>query len=426
MRTWSGGAGPLAPAPSQAVPEVSDAYLAARRAATDWLTRHYSGLLADPAGQERAVAEAIAQALAETGAPADLARRLRTDLWAAVLGAGPLQAYLEDPLVTEIAVTGTMVWVERAGRWHREPDLPSPEAAFRVAEDLAAKVGRRFQQAHPRVDLTWPDGSRVNLVHPALCPKGAVITIRKRNQGLALELADLVRLGVLTAEMAGLLVAAVRGRLNVLLSGSTGAGKTTNLRALANAALTDPAERVITLEDTEELRLVHPHTVPLVSTQGQGNELTITLHDLFVNALRMRPDRLLVGEVRSVEALDMLEAGMSEHGGMLTTMHLEAPERFGPRLFWLAQRAGWDVSLESITREAYQVFGLVAHVDKFADGTRRVTRISEPDGTGMRDLWRWDPEAGRHVAVGELSPARVRKILDNGGGWPPAPWEVAP
>lgn len=396
-----------------------DAYMAARALAAQWLVRHCTDHLLQPAAHREDLERDIARALAETHCRPDLARRLRTDLWAYILGAGPIQPYLDDPLVTEIAVTGRMVWVERAGRFERMPDLPSDEAAFRLAEDLAAKAGLRFQRAHPLVDLAWPDGSRVNLVHPMLSPKGAAVTIRKRNQAIQLELPDLVRLGVLTADMAALLVAAVRGRLNVLLSGSTGAGKTTNLRALANAALTDPSERVVVLEDTEELRLVHPHTVSLVSIRGSDTEVRVTLHDLFVNTLRMRPDRIIIGETRGIEALDMVEAGLSEHGGMLTTMHLEAPERFAPRLFWLAQQAGWDISLQSLTEEVYDVFGLAAQVDKFSDGTRRITRIAEPLGTRMADLWRWTGD--RYEQVGDLSAARIAKIRANGGRWPPEP-----
>jgi pilus assembly protein CpaF len=375
--------------------------------------------MARPRDHAAQVDLAIMQAAAQVRLPPDKGRQLREELRAAILGAGLIQQHLDDPTVTEIMVIGTGVWLERNGVVTAALPLPSAEDAYALAEDLAQKVGQRFQRARPLVNLTWPDGSRINLVHPMLSPRGTCITIRKPDRSRPLDLADLVAGGSLSAAIADFLVAAVRGRLNLCLGGSTGSGKTTLLRALAAAVLTDSTERVIVLEDTEELRLRHPHVASLVATQAGDAErgVTVTLRDLFLNALRMRPDRLIVGEVRGAEALDALEAAKSEHGGLLFTMHLRAPEELGSRLLLIAQREGLRFDDAFLRREVYDAVDVVVQLDKLRDGRRRVTRVAEPDPetATMRDLFLWDPETDDWTAPASLSAVRQRRLAAAGG-----------
>ncbi len=402
-----------------------DPYRVAKTEAATWLYDHFREVMAQPRAHEAQVDRAIAQAAAQARLNPGKARQLREELRATILGAGPLQPYLDDPTVTEIMVVGARVWVARDGLIVPVLPLPSAQDAYTVAEDLAQKAGHRFQRVKPVVNLTWPDGSRVNLVHPMVSPCGACITIRKPDRSRALDLADLVRSGSLAEAVADFLVQAVRGRLNVLLAGSTGSGKTTLLRALAHATFTDPTERVIVLEDTEELRLRHAHVVNLVAVQaGDADKgVDITVRDLFLNSLRMRPDRLVVGEVRGEEALDAIEAAQSEHGGLLFTMHLRAPEELGPRLYWIAQHFGMGMREESLRREVYGAVDVVVQLDKLRDGRRRVTRVAEPDPvTGeMPDLFRWDPRTDTFVGVRDLSARRAQWLRDT--LFAPAPGE---
>ncbi len=186
------------------------------------------------------------------------------------------------------------------------------------------------------------------------------------------------------------------------------------LRALANASLSDQSERVIVLEDTEELRLAHPHTVSLVAVDA-GSErdggVTITVRDLLLNSFRMRPDRLVVGEVRGEESLDAIEAAKAEHGGMLFTMHLRKPEELGPRMYWIAQHFGMGMDPDAMAKEVYDAVDVIVQTDKLRDGRRRVTRIVEPQPDGvMRDLFVWDPITDAHTAAELLSPERQRRM----------------
>ncbi len=393
---------------------ASDPYQTARAEAAEWLHQNFQAILSDPRQHEVQVDTAIAQAVAQVRLLPDQARRLREELRSGILGAGALQGYLDDPAVTEIMVVGREVRLEKDGKILPALPLGSADEAAAVAEDMAQKVGQRFQRARPVLNLTWPDGSRVNLVHPSLCPKGACITIRKRDMSRSLELQDLVSARALSGKIAELAAKAVRGRLNVLVSGSTGSGKTTFLRALANATFDDPNERVLVLEDTEELRLRHPHAVPLVAvkTGDDDSGIEVTLHDLFVNALRMRPDRLVIGEVRSVEAMDAVEAAKAEHGGLLLTMHLRRPEELGARMYWISQKAGMGIEQDALMREVYSAIDLVIHLDKLRDGRRRVTRVCEPLGDRMVDLFRWNAKDDSHEQVGDLSAERKSWMAD--------------
>lgn len=396
-----------------------DEYRQAKEQASTWLQDEFRDVMANPREHETEIQRAIAQAVTKVRVRPESSRRLREDLESEILGAGPLQPYLNDPAVTEIMVVDRSVWIEKGGRIEAVLPLESGRRAFQVAESLAQKVGQRLQRAKPLLNITWRDGSRINLVHPSAGAGKTYITIRKRDKSRALELSDLVQQEALSQDVADFLIQVVRGRLNVLIAGSTGSGKTTLLRAVANATFTDPAERVIVLEDTEELRLVHPHTVSLVAVDA-GNErdggVKISVRDLLLNSFRMRPDRLVVGEVRGEEALDAIEAAKAEHGGMLFTMHLRKPEELGPRMYWIAQHFGMGMNPDDMEREVYDAVDVIVQTDKLRDGRRRVTRVVEPqpDGT-MRALFNWDPTNDHHVALDGLSEERVRRMQSAGG-----------
>ena len=295
-------------------------------------------------------------------------------------GLGPLQPLLADPEVDEIMVNGVgpacPVWVERSGK------LEPTQVAFACDDDLRhaierilAPLGRRVDEAEPLCDARLPDGSRVNVVLPPLAVDGPVLTIRRfRPRGFSAD--DLVALGTWTAPLRELLSQAVRARLNVLVSGGTGSGKTTTLNALSG--FLPDGERVVTIEDTAELRLQRAHVVRLearpASVEGRGE---VTIRRLVRNALRMRPDRIVVGEVRGPEALDMLGAMSSGHDGSLCTVHAGSPEEALRRLETLALMADVGLPHAAIREQVASAIDLVVHQARLGDGTRRVVGVAE-------------------------------------------------
>jgi pilus assembly protein CpaF len=317
----------------------------------------------------------------------ELARRVTER----ALGLGPLQPLLEDPTVDEVLVSGlAAVHVERAGRLQATDVAFATEAQLRdVIERVLAPVGRRVDEASPLADARLPDGSRVNVVLPPLAVDGPALTIRRfRRRGFSLD--DLVAAGTLTAPLRDGLVRAVRARCNVLVCGGTGSGKTTTLNALSGAI--DPGERIVTIEDAAELRLRQPHVVRLEarppSLEGRGE---VTIRALVRNALRMRPDRIVVGEVRGAEALDMLGALSCGHDGSLCTVHAgSAPEALR-RLETLALMAGVGLPHAAIREQVADAIDLVVCQARRADGTRVVTEVAEvvrvAGGAGTRTLF---------------------------------------
>jgi pilus assembly protein CpaF len=295
-------------------------------------------------------------------------------------GLGPLEPLLDDPGVDEIMVNGSgpahPVWVERGGVLEATGVAFADEAELRHAiERILAPVGRRVDDAEPLADARLPDGSRVNVVIPPLALDGPVLTIRRfRRRGLSAE--DLVGLGTWPAALRDLLAAAVRARLTILVSGGTGSGKTTTLNALS--AFVPAGERIVTIEDTAELRLQQPHVVRLEarppSVEGRGE---VTIRRLVRNALRMRPDRIVVGEVRGAEALDMLGAMSTGHEGSLATVHAGSPEEALRRLETLALMAGLGLPHEAIREQVASALDLVVHQARRPDGSRRVVAVSE-------------------------------------------------
>lgn len=296
---------------------------------------------------------------------------------AEVLGYGPIDPFLADPGVTEIMVNGPHdVYVERAGR------LSKTEASFRddahvlqVIDRIVSPIGRRVDESSPMVDARLPDGSRVNVVLPPIAVKGPTITIRKFSK-TALTMQQEIEMGTLTPAMASFLAAAVRSRLNMVVFGGTGSGKTTTLNALSHFIPTN--QRVVTIEDAAELKLQQPHVVTLearpANLEGKG---TVTIRQLVINALRMRPDRIIVGEVRGGEALDMLQAMNTGHDGSLTTAHANSPRDLFSRLETMVLMSGADLPLRAIREQIRSALDILVNQARMRDGTRRIVQVSE-------------------------------------------------
>ena len=310
------------------------------------------GDLEGSADLARRVREIVTEELNAEEAPlspgdrADLERQIADD----ILGYGPLEPLLQDPTVTEVMVNGSdQVYVERAGRIEETQTSFLDDAhLLRIIDRIVSQVGRRIDEASPMVDARLPDGSRVNAIIPPLALRGPSLTIRKF-AGDALTLEHLVGLGTLTEQTAEFLADCVRGKLNILISGGTGTGKTTLLNAVS--AHVPPTERIVTVEDAAELRLLQRHVVPLESrppnVEGEGE---IRIRDLVRNALRMRPDRIIVGEVRGAESLDMLQAMNTGHDGSLTTIHANSARDASHRLEMLVLMAGVELPVKAVPR----------------------------------------------------------------------------
>ena len=338
------------------------------------------------AAEETQVSSLVRDFAARTLAEEELAlneserRDLVDELEEEALGVGPLAPLMADPAVTDILVNGPdRVFVERFGRLERTAVRFRDDAHIaRVIERIAARVGRRIDTAQPMADLRLPDGSRVNATLPPISPDGPTLSIRRFGRR-RIRRTDLLKVGALSEPMAEFLTVAVRYRRNVLISGGTGAGKSTLLGALAEAI---PAqERIVTIEDTLELMLDQVHVVRLETrpenTEGVGR---IGQRELVVNSLRMRPDRIIVGEVRGAEALDMLQAMNTGHEGSLCTIHANSPRDALARLETLVLMAGMDLPSRAIREQIVAALDLVVHVQRDEDGRRRVTRIAEVVG----------------------------------------------
>jgi pilus assembly protein CpaF len=330
------------------------------------------------------------------------------------LGLGPLEPLLRDPGVDEILVSGTRpVWVERAGRLERTAARFATEADLRHAiERLLAPAGRRADEAEPVCDARLPDGSRINVVLPPLAVDGPALTIRRfRPRGIHPD--ELVRSGSWTEPLRELLRAAVDARLNILVCGGTGSGKTTTLGALATFLGDD--ERVVTIEDTAELRLGGAHVVRLESRPaGYDGRGEVTIRRLVRNALRMRPDRIVVGEVRGPEALDMLAAMATGHEGSLGTVHAGSPQEALRRIETLALMAGVGLPHAAIRAQVAEALDLVIHQARERDGVRRVTCVAEvvglAGGAGVRDLYTL--RRGRPVMRAPRTPRLAERLGD--------------
>jgi len=297
-----------------------------------------------------------------------------------VLGLGPIEPLLRDITVTEVMVNAPdQVWVERNGRLTRSRVQFRDDAhIMRIAERIVSRIGRRVDEAAPMVDARLPDGSRVNIIIPPVALKGPTITIRKfRADKMTLE--QLISVASITPEAVAVLRACVKIRRSIIVSGGTGSGKTTLLNALSGAISDD--ERLVTIEDPAELRLQQPHVVALEarppSIEGKN---AVSQRDLVRNALRMRPDRILVGEVRGGEAFDMLQAMNTGHEGSLSTVHANSPRDALARLENMVLMAGMELPLRAVREQIASAVHLLVHLSRFSDGGRRVTHISEITG----------------------------------------------
>ena len=316
-----------------------------------------------------------------------------------VLGLGPLEPFVRDPDVTEIMVNGwNSIYVERAGKiYWSGAKFHDEEQLRRTIDKIVARVGRRVDEASPYVDARLPDGSRVNAIIPPLAIDGACLTIRKFSAE-PYQAEDLISFGTLTRQTVEVLDACVRGRLNILVSGGTGAGKTTTLNVLSSFLPDD--ERIVTIEDSAELRLQQPHVVRLESRppniEGRGE---VTVRDLVRNALRMRPDRIVVGEVRGGEALDMMQAMNTGHDGSISTVHANSPRDALSRVETMMLMAGMDLGIRAIRDQMASALQLIVHQARMKDGVRRITHITEVVGMEgdiitLQDLFLFDYNAG--------------------------------
>jgi len=332
-----------------------------------------------------------------------LTGRQRDSLVQAVLhelaGLGPLEPLLEDEAVSEIMVNGPFrIYIERSGRVSLTDICFDDEAHLRrIIERILAPLGRRADDASPICDGRLADGSRVNIILPPLSVHGPILTIRKFAKQ-PLQVADLVRLGTLSRQAAEFLQECVEKRLNILVSGGTGSGKTTTLNALSSFIPAD--ERIITIEDAAELQLQQTHVVTLESRppnlEGRGE---ITIRQLVRNALRMRPDRLILGEVRGGEALDLLQALNTGHDGSLSTIHANGPRDALARLETLVLMAGAELPLRAVREQAASAVQLIVQQQRLPSGSRRVTHIAEVAGIAeggivVNDRFRWEPSQG--------------------------------
>jgi pilus assembly protein CpaF len=327
--------------------------------------------------RSRVESEIRDQLAQETGLSRDDRQRLGAEIADDIFGYGPLERLLADPSVSEIMVNGPKdIWIERAGRLSQTP-LTFTDASHlrRIITKMVGQIGRRIDESSPLVDARLPDGSRVNAIIPPLSLSGPLLTIRKFAQN-RFALSELIEIGTLSKESAEFLENCTRAQLNILVSGGTGSGKTTFLNALS-AAIPD-SDRIVTIEDAAELQLAQRHVIRLESRpkniEGEGE---ITIRDLVRNALRMRPDRIIVGEVRGAEALDMLQAMNTGHEGSLSTVHANSPRDALNRLETMVLMAGYELPLRAIRSHVSSALELVIQLDRLDDGSRRIVEISE-------------------------------------------------
>jgi pilus assembly protein CpaF len=327
--------------------------------------------------RDRVITDIRAQLGDEAGIARDDRERLVAEISDDILGHGPIERLLADDSVTEIMVNGPFdIWVERQGRLYQTTVRFNDDSHLRrIINKMVAQVGRRIDESSPMVDARLPDGSRVNAVIPPLSLSGPLVTIRKF-ANKRLDLMEMIRLGSLSEETADFLRRCINAQLNILISGGTGTGKTTLLNALS-VAVSD-AERIVTIEDAAELQLKQQHVLRLEgrpkNIEGSGE---ITIRDLVRNSLRMRPDRIIVGEVRGAEALDMLQAMNTGHDGSLTTVHANAPRDALARIETMVLMAGYDLPLRAIRQQVASALDLIVHLERLQDGSRRVTAITE-------------------------------------------------
>lgn len=352
--------------------------------------------------------------------------KIAQEIYDDVMGLGPLEAFLRDSSISEIMVNGPkQIYIERFGKLELTGSRFRDNAhVLNVINRIVSSVGRRCDESNPMVDARLADGSRVNAVIPPIAIKGPTITIRKFSV-TPLKIGDLIGYNTLSPQMASFLEACVKGRCNIVVSGGTGSGKTTLLNVLSGYI--SDQERIVTIEDAAELQLEQNHVVTLEgrpsNIEGKG---VVTIRDLVRNALRMRPDRIIVGEVRSGETLDMLQAMNTGHEGSLTTVHANSPRDVVSRLETMVMMSGMDLPTRAIREQISSAIDLVVHQSRFRDGSRKIVNISEivgmeGDTVTIQDIFVFKPNgvdsagrvAGQFVPTG-IHPKVVEKIRNNG------------
>jgi pilus assembly protein CpaF len=369
----------------------------------------------------RTIQELFEQILAEENIVLSRPERARLfeQISAEILGLGPLQPLLEDDTITEIMVNGAKnIYIERKGKVHRVPvTFENNDHVMRIIDRIVAPLGRRIDESSPYVDARLADGSRVNAVIPPISLVGPVLTIRKFSRN-PITVEQLIQFGSITQESVQFLKACVESRLNIVISGGTGSGKTTLLNVLSGFIPAD--ERIITIENAAELQLRQEHVVTLESRppniEGRGE---ITIRDLVVNALRMRPERIIVGEIRDSAALDMLQAMNTGHDGSMTTAHSNSPRDTLSRIETMTMMAGMELPVRAIREQVSSAIDMVVHQERMRDGTRKVTHITEVSGMEgevitMTDIFVFEQTAIENAQiVGRLRPTGLRpKFMD--------------
>lgn len=345
--------------------------------------------------------------------------RLYEQIAAEILGFGPLQPLLDDEAITEVMVNGAKnIYIERGGKLHRVPmTFESDDHVMRIIDRIVAPLGRRIDESSPYVDARLPDGSRVNAVIPPISLVGPVLTIRKFFKN-PISIEQLVQFGTVTPEALQFLKACVESRINVVISGGTGSGKTTLLNILSQFIPND--ERIVTIENAAELQLRQEHVVTLESRppniEGRGE---VTIRHLVINSLRMRPDRIIVGEIRDEAALDMLQAMNTGHDGSMTTAHSNSPRDTLARVETMTMMAGMELPVRAIREQIASAIDLVVHQERMRDGTRKIVNITEVSGMEgdvitMTDIFLFEQsgyEDGK--VIGRLRPTGLRpKFID--------------
>jgi pilus assembly protein CpaF len=370
----------------------------------------------DPRALKARVSAEIGTRLAqESGLARDDRAMLANDIADDILGHGPLERLLADDSVTEIMVNGPSdVWIERKGKLQQTTVRFSDESHLRrIINKMVATVGRRIDESVPMVDARLPDGSRVNAVIPPLSLTGPLVTIRKFSKQ-RWDLEDLISMGSLSVETGDFLRRCIEAELNILVSGGTGTGKTTLLNALSTAI--PDGDRIITIEDSAELRLNQRHVLRLEcrpnNVEGEGE---VDVRDLVRNSLRMRPDRIIVGEVRGPEALDMLQAMNTGHDGSLCTAHANSARDALARIETMVLMAGYDLPLRAIRQQVCSALDLIVHLERLVDGSRRVTTITEvqrmeSEVIGLQSLFEFkiDSIDERREVIGALRSTGLR------------------
>ncbi len=384
------------------------------------VAREFNAASASASERAELVKDALNKVYEQTGVklPEKLRQELFHDILDELIGFGPIQGLLEDPTISEVMVNRhNQVYIEREGKLVETPvHFDSDEHILRVIERIVSPLGRRVDGDSPMVDARLPDGSRVNAVIPPVAIDGPLLTIRKFTK-TKLTIQQLIEFDTLTPTMSDFLRACILGRLNIVISGGTGSGKTTLLNVLSS--FIPESDRVVTIEDSAELRLDQDHVVRMESRppnlDGRGQ---VTIRDMVRNALRMRPDRIIVGECRGGEALDMLQAMNTGHDGSLTTLHANSPRDALSRLETMVLMAGMELPLKVIRQQVASAVDLIVHQSRLKNGPRKITAVAEVSGMEgdtivMTDIFKYEQTgvASDGSVIGHFKPTGIRPMF---------------